>query len=340
MRPLDLGAVEIRGGPLVPVTDADVDDAEQRLGTRFPDGYREFVTRLGEGTIRSFVRVLPPRRVLEYLDEHRGLMAGYWFWDTPGEPFGQEEAMASIPLAETLQGDVLVFHSSDRQKIYVLPRHEERLHVLGPGLLEAVAWVSAPGALGDVDPELYFEPESSHGEDEAPRRLAVAPSMDQPDLTRPPREVLLAYFGELRDLEEASLNAVGGPKALKRDDPPISNDEDFERLLARTENVHDRYCSPALAKAHGGASVVVSWPLAHDPSSIRILDETEKRPGRVVIRTSEGNETAFLREYTIEQSNGEWRIVSERDLGLDESVGPSGGGIRGTLGRLFGGRAP
>ena len=163
--------------------------------------------------------------------------------------------------------------------------------------------------------------------------------MNPSDATTPARDVLLAYFGELREIEEESLNALGGPKALLRDDPPSSSDEDFDRFLARTEAVRARYCSPALANAQRGVSVVVSWPLAHDPSSIRILAETEKRPGTVVIRTSEGSDMAFLRQYTLEQTNDEWRIVSEKELGLDESVRPPDRGIRGTLGRLFGGRS-
>jgi len=157
---LDLSAVEIRGGPLNLVSDAEIDGLEERLQCTFPQGYREFMTHLGEGTISNFVRVLPPWRILEYLDEHRGLMGGYWSWESPEVPFGQEDAMASIPLAETLQGDVLVFHPSNPQAIYVLPRHEERLHVLGPGLLEAIAWASTPGRLGDVAPAMYFEPQS------------------------------------------------------------------------------------------------------------------------------------------------------------------------------------
>lgn len=338
-QPIDLAGMEIRGGSVIPVPDAEVAALERNLGVRLPDGYQEWVTTLGEGTFRNFVRVFPPSRILDDLQAHRGMMAGYWFWDAPGERFGQEEAMESIPLGETLQGDVLVFHPAERDKIYVLPRHEERLHVLGPSLIEAVEWVSTPGVLGDIDEGTFFEPQSSRGDVATPSLREGVPSMKPPDLTKPPREVLRSYFAELRDIEEASLNAIGGPKALKRNDPPESSDEDFERLLAWTEAVHGRYCSLALAKAHSGASVVVSWPLAHDPSSIRILDEAEKRSGRVVIRTSEGTDMAFLREYTLEQSNGDWRIVSEKDLGLDESVGSSGGGIRGTLGRLFGGRS-
>jgi hypothetical protein len=39
---------------------ADVDAAEKQLGTRLPKGYRDFITRFGEGMLAGYVRVYPP----------------------------------------------------------------------------------------------------------------------------------------------------------------------------------------------------------------------------------------------------------------------------------------
>jgi hypothetical protein len=39
--------VEIIGGPPVLATQADVDALEAKLWIRFPEGYRDYVTRLG-----------------------------------------------------------------------------------------------------------------------------------------------------------------------------------------------------------------------------------------------------------------------------------------------------
>ena len=81
MTRLDLESVEIRGGPLVLVAPSDVESLEGELGTILPEGYRDYVSRLGSGTLNDFVRVLVPTEVRGQLEEHRGLMAGYWFWD-------------------------------------------------------------------------------------------------------------------------------------------------------------------------------------------------------------------------------------------------------------------
>ena len=332
IEPLDLATVELRGNPLVLATSSQVDDLEARLGVRFPDGYREYVTQLGEGSLNTFVRVLPPWRILSELDEHRGMMAGFWFWESGKVAFGQEEAMDSIPIADTLDGDVIVFHPSDPRQLIVLPRNRERLYARGPDLLEAINWVCSGGVLRRFGPSRYFEPFDSRLETREPSDALSATVASEPrsDLTRSPRDVLMAYFAELREVEEYAAAVAGGPKAFNRPDFDIPDD-----LVERSEAVHARYCTPRLAKALSGGSVTVSWPPAHHSDAIRVLEEKQTRPGRVVIRTSEGKEWAVLHQYVLEQSDGEWRISSEKDLGLDESVAPPRGGFSAKLRELF-----
>jgi len=328
--PLDLASVELRGGPLVLATSADVDDLEARLGVRFPDGYREYVTQLGEGTLNTFLRVLPPWRVLADLDEHRGLMAGFWFWESDKVAFGQDEAMESVAIADTLDGDVIVFHPSDPGHLIILPRDDEQLYARGPDLLETINWVCSGRVLRSFGPSRYFEPfDSRHGTRKSPVARGT-PTVDEsgpgPDLTRPPRDVLLAYFEELRAVEEWALDKSGGLEALRRDDPPDldddwddededDDDEMFARseMFARPERVHARYCSPALANAKRGASVTITWPLEHDPAVVRVLDERETRPGRAVIRAAVGK-YGFVREYVLELTGSDWRIKSEKHI--------------------------
>jgi len=43
--------VTVVGGPLVLSSQAELDEAEAQLGIRFPFGYREYVTRFGEGVL-------------------------------------------------------------------------------------------------------------------------------------------------------------------------------------------------------------------------------------------------------------------------------------------------
>jgi hypothetical protein len=60
---LKIKDVQVVGKPLVRATAADVDALASRLWITFPSGYREYVTRLGEGTLGgSFVRIYPPWR--------------------------------------------------------------------------------------------------------------------------------------------------------------------------------------------------------------------------------------------------------------------------------------
>jgi hypothetical protein len=57
--------ITVIGGPRVLTTSDEVDAAEAQLGLRFPAGYREYVTQLGEGVLGgSYIRIYPPRRIL------------------------------------------------------------------------------------------------------------------------------------------------------------------------------------------------------------------------------------------------------------------------------------
>ena len=337
---LDLGEVEIEGGPLVLASHADVDDLESRLGVRFPYGYRDYVTRLGEGDLNALIRVYPPWRVLAELDAHRGMMAGYWFWDARGFPFGQVEAMESIPLADSIDGDTILFHPDDPTEIIILPRHDEKLVVRGPDLLETIAWICS-GGTGSIESEgNTFVPFDSRLQrdltiDEKPATAAH----DGPNLDRSPREVLLAYFAELAAVEAWGTDQAGGPSAFMGDEPPVSDGEDaLDELVARSEAVHVRYCTPRLAAAPGGASVTVSATPAHEPTAIRVLEESESRPGRVVITTAEGVDFVTLHQYALERTGAEWRIASHQDLGLEGTARPAdpdAGGILSRFSRKF-----
>lgn len=343
---LDLRKVEIQGGPLVLASHAEVDDLESRLRVRFPDGYREYVTRIGEGDLNVLIRVYPPWRVLAELDGHRGMMAGSWYWDASEATFGQDEAMESIPLADSIDGDTILFHPADPTKIIVLPRHDERLVARGPDLLETIEWICS-GGTGTIegagwtftpfDSRLTGQRDVTAGETPVPATPATS-DKHSPALDRPPRQVLLAYFAELAAAEAWGTEQAGGPEAFMGDDPPIPDGKGaLDELVARSEAVQVRYCTPLLARALGGASVAVSATPAHEPSAIRILEEDETRPGRVVIKTAEGSNFVTLHQYVLERSGGDWRIASLKDLGLEAQRLPESDmeGIWSTLRRKF-----
>lgn len=326
---LDLTTVEVEGGPLVLASHAAVDDLEQRLGVRFPDGYREYVTLLGEGQLEALVRVHPPWGVLEELDAHRGLMAAYWSWhDEPA--FGQHEATESIPLGDTVDGDAILFHPADRTQIVVLPRHDERLFLRGADLLEVVEWLCAGGTGSIAGPGRTFAPYDSRrselpaeggreGRHEVPRQVL---DTTPPALDGSARTVLLAYFAELAAVESWGTAQAGGPESFLGEWPPPMALGATDELVARSDAVHVRYCTPRLATALAGSSVTLSSSPAHDPAAIQSLDEVESRPGRVVIHTVEGIDLPWRREYILARTGGAWRISVQRDVGPADGPTP------------------
>jgi len=149
-------------------------------------------------------------------------------------------------------------------------------------------------------------------------RWNAAYATEPPRLEGTPRDVLLAYFDELRVVEEWAIERSGGHAAFYRDEPPEMSETDSDELIGRSNEVYGRYCEPTLATAKSGGSVQVSSPASHDAPAIRILEEKSGRQGRVTIRTAEGtdDDMVWLKEYVLQESGGQWRIASERDRGF------------------------
>lgn len=131
---------------LRPVAAAAIEHAEDVLGTRFPTGYRDLMTQLGEGDLGHFVRVYPPHRVLASQAEWRARVAEYWFWESDDETL-PDRVREGVVLADTFDGDELCFHRDDPDTLILLPRHDDAAYQLGPGLLAALEWVLGSGVI-------------------------------------------------------------------------------------------------------------------------------------------------------------------------------------------------
>jgi hypothetical protein len=144
---------------------------EQQLGTKMPMGYQAFVTTLGLGVLNDTVRVYTPKRISRELKDFQQRWDEYWFWDEGSDILRKEKALESIIIADTGNGDELIFHPSQPDKLYVLPRDSGQIFEPGSRLDEAIEWILHSGVLlsgfeaeededGDfVRPEgLYFEP--------------------------------------------------------------------------------------------------------------------------------------------------------------------------------------
>jgi hypothetical protein len=154
--------VTVVGRPLVLSPPAEVDAAEAQLGIRFPSGYREYVTRFGEGVLGgSYVRIYPPRRILfgaNNLAQWRRRIDQYWFWDGGRNVLTKEQALKCIIIGDTLEGDELIVHPDNPERVYVLPRHSENIYIAGNGLPAAIEWLCGSGTLTKPFVERNFEP--------------------------------------------------------------------------------------------------------------------------------------------------------------------------------------
>ena len=156
---LDLARVTIRGGPLALTTDAEIDMVEAQLGLTFPRGYRAYLTTLGEGVLGGhLVRVYPPQRVADDLEKWRDRIDRYWFWDAGSPVLSKPSALESVVIADTLNGDEVIFHPDEPDRLLVLPADTEKIFVAGADLLEAVEWLCSSGKVTRRFPERVFEP--------------------------------------------------------------------------------------------------------------------------------------------------------------------------------------
>ena len=151
--------VHLVGKPLVLATADDVDDLASRFWITVPPGYREYVTRLGEGVLGgSLVRIYPPWRIEKELPEWRRRISKYWFWDEGREVLPKERAAECVIVGDTLNGDELLFHPNRPSRLFVLPHDSGQVFDAGGDLLAAVEWMCASGELVEPFDERNFEP--------------------------------------------------------------------------------------------------------------------------------------------------------------------------------------
>ncbi len=158
-RSLDMASVNFIGVVRVLATDAEVSALETWLKTTLPAGYREYVTTLGEGVLGgSFVRVYSPWRIEQQLAGWRQRIAEYWFWERSRSVLSRERALESILITDTLNGDELIFHPQQRDRLLILPVESEKIYKAGSSLLEAVEWMCSSGKLTRRFKARNFEP--------------------------------------------------------------------------------------------------------------------------------------------------------------------------------------
>ena len=156
---MNIDQVRIKGKPLVRATPADVDALEKDLWIAFPGGYREYVTKLGEGVLGGdFVRIYPPWRIAKELDDWRQRIKKHWFWDKGRAILPKQRALECVIIGDTTNGDEIVFHPTRPGHLFVLPRDEETVFVAGADLFAAIDFACSSGKLTEAFATRDFEP--------------------------------------------------------------------------------------------------------------------------------------------------------------------------------------
>jgi hypothetical protein len=161
-----LDDVQVVKKALVKVSQKQVDELAERLWISFPAGYREYITKFGEGTLGgSLIRIYPPWRIEKELGDWRRRINKYWFWEKGVRVLPKERAIECVIIGDTTNGDEIVFHPSRSGKLFILPRESERVYEIRGDLLAAIEWICTSGELADPFDERNFEPFDSREEE-------------------------------------------------------------------------------------------------------------------------------------------------------------------------------
>lgn len=155
---MKLEDVQPNGQQLILASEGEVDAFAARLWITFPAGYRDYVTRLGEGLIAGFVRIFAPWRIEKELAPWRQRIKKHWFWDDGRDVLPKERALECIVIGDTVNGDELLFHPHRPNSLFVLPRDSEQVLQVGDHLLSAIDRILTSGELIERTDQRNFEP--------------------------------------------------------------------------------------------------------------------------------------------------------------------------------------
>lgn len=144
---------------LIQISSSEVEEVESSLGITFPEAYRDFITRFGEGAMTD-IRIYPPRRImngLNKLKQWRKRIAAYWFWNHEPVILKKEKALECVIIGDTFDGDELTFHPNEPDTTYFLPRHKDNIFKVEGGLYAAMQWYCTSGVLIHPYSERTFE---------------------------------------------------------------------------------------------------------------------------------------------------------------------------------------
>jgi hypothetical protein len=149
--------IYIVSNKLVPVSPTQFDRARVALGTEFPQGFVQFMLKFGKGDLSGYLRPYDPDRITGELASNREWFAKD-FWEDGELRLTPEERANLIPFADTIDSDAFAFLPGAPEKIFVLPRQDNRLFETGPTFLKLLNWVANSGELVRPFELGFFQP--------------------------------------------------------------------------------------------------------------------------------------------------------------------------------------
>lgn len=123
---MDLKQVIVVSTILKPVELSDVIALETALAIKLPSGYTEFITTFGSGSYADLFYIFTPAEIAA---QHRQVQASWrqyarqFFYDYGSQPLPETALYESIIVGVSHNGDEVVYHPSDQNQLYILPRH-------------------------------------------------------------------------------------------------------------------------------------------------------------------------------------------------------------------------
>ena len=139
----------------------EIEAVEGHLKASFPIGYLEYVTTLGLGEYCGFIRIDMPVIILATYRTYQNVLCSSWCWDRGREILPKEKAAELIKIGDTVDGDSIIFHSSNSAELFVLPKKQDKPHRIGSSVYEAIDWLCGlpPYATSKMSTRRYFVPD-------------------------------------------------------------------------------------------------------------------------------------------------------------------------------------
>src|SRR5262245_18084988 len=246
-RAMKIEDIKLSGKKRFAVDARDVASLEAEWWFSFPSGYREFMTRFGDGILGSFIRIYTPSKIKRGADEWRDRINKHWFWDRGKKILPRERAIECVIIGDTVSGDELIFHPNRPNTLFVLPHESEQVHQVSPDLLSTIEWICTSGTLVRKLSDVTFRPCDSRKEKTQKSKQGKT----------------------VGDVEEESLDGIArrGKRWIKRHSPENLAKKDLRAFLKAGQE---------LKLVQEG----IGWAL-NEPAYIALFKIKEKETGRL-----------------------------------------------------------